>query len=57
MGLTVEEGNAEELREALIKLINDDELRLEFKKNTMSAKQKYNWEKEKDVLTDLYTKL
>ena len=57
VGLTIEEGNAEELREALIKLINDDELRLEFKKNTMSAKQKYNWENEKDVLTDLYTKL
>ena len=57
VGLTIEEGNAEELREALIKLINDDELRLEFKKNTMSAKQQYNWENEKDVLTDLYTKL
>lgn len=57
VGLTTEEGNAKDLREALIKLINDDELRLEFKKNTMWAEQKYNWENEKDVLTDLYTKL
>ena len=57
IGLTVEAGNTEELTEALNKLINDDELRAVFKKNTRSAKQKYNWENEKETLTDLYMKL
>lgn len=57
IGLTVETGNTEELTEALNKLINDDELRLKFKKNTEAAKYKYNWENEKDVLKELYTKL
>ncbi|CAD2078593.1 glycosyl transferase [Jeotgalicoccus coquinae] len=57
VGLTVEEGNAGELAGALSRLINDDELRMEFKKNTSLAKQKYNWENEKEILTGLYTKL
>lgn len=57
IGLTVEEGNTEELTAALKKLINDDELRLKFKKNTEAAKHKYNWENEKDVLKSLYAKL
>ena len=57
IGLTVEEGNTEKLAEALNKLINDDELRLKFKKNTEAAKYKYNWENEKDVLKELYAKL
>ena len=57
IGLTVEEGNTEGLTEALNKMINDDELRLKFKKNTEAAKYKYNWENEKDVLKELYAKL
>ena len=57
IGLTVEEGNTEELTAALNKLINDDELREVFKKNARSVKQKYNWENEKETLTDLYMKL
>ena len=57
IGLTVEEGNTEELTAALNKLINDDKLRLKFKKNTEAAKYKYNWENEKDVLKGLYAKL
>ncbi|MGO1923784.1 MAG: glycosyltransferase family 4 protein [Jeotgalicoccus sp.] len=57
IGLTVEAGNAEELTKILKKLIDDDELRLKFKKNTEAAKYKYNWENEKDVLKELYTKL
>lgn len=57
IGLTVEEGNTEELTAALNKLINDDKLRLKFKKNTEAAKYKYNWENEKDVLKSLYAKL
>ena len=55
VGLTVEEGNTEELTSVLNKLLNDDQLRLSLRKNTESAKYKYNWENEKKVLKELYT--
>ncbi|CDZ99241.1 D-inositol-3-phosphate glycosyltransferase [Jeotgalicoccus saudimassiliensis] len=57
VGLTVKEGNVEELTAALQKMISDDKLRMEFKDNTKSAKEKYNWEQEKGIITDLYGRL
>src|SRR5699024_5769021 len=57
VGLTVEPGETEELREKIQKLIDDDDLRDEYKENTKIAKHIYNWDNEKDVLKNVYWKI
>lgn len=54
VGLTVEEGDTEALREAIQRLVDDEGLRNTFKANTKQAKLKYNWDLEKEKLTGLY---
>jgi len=56
-GLTVEPGDTDDLKVKLQRLIDDDDLRNEFKKNAKIAKHIYNWDKEKDVLKKVYKKL
>lgn len=57
IGIVVEEGSTESLESALLKMINNDELRMKFKENTIKAKTNYNWENEKIILKNLYDKL
>ncbi|WP_052256892.1 glycosyltransferase family 4 protein [Salinicoccus sp. YB14-2] len=57
VGLTVEPGDTDDLRDKLQHLIDDDDLRDEFKNNTNLAKYVYNWDNEKDVLKALYKKI
>src|SRR5699024_2690922 len=56
VGLTVEPESTSQLKEAIQKLVDGDELRQEFRENTKQAKQKYNWDNEKDVLKRVYRK-
>ncbi len=56
VGLTVEPGDTDDLRENLQRLIDDDELRKRFEENTKVAKHIYNWDNEKDVLKKVYKK-
>src|SRR5699024_5375784 len=55
VGLIVQEANTVQLNEAIQILINDDELRTTLKRNTESAKRKYNWENEKRILNNIYS--
>lgn len=57
VGLTVNPGDTQALKEGLQQLIDDDDLRLSFKENTKAAKYKYNWEVDKTILQDLYENL
>src|SRR5699024_9135850 len=57
VGLTVEEGNTRQLKVAIIRLIADDDLLMNFKAHTKTAKLKYNWEVDIVVLQDLYKKI
>lgn len=54
VGLVVEAGSTDELREKLQKLIEDEDLRTRFKKNTEKVKMKYNWNNEKENLVGVY---
>lgn len=56
VGLTVEPESTKQLKEAIQKLVDDDELRRQFSENTKQAKQKYNWDNEKEVLKRVYRK-
>ena len=56
VGLTVEPENTEDFKEELQMLIENDDLRNEFKNNTNVAKYVYNWDNEKDVLKKAYKK-
>src|SRR5690625_688466 len=56
VGLTVEPGDMDDLRDKLQQLVDDDNLRNEFKNNTNVAKYVYNWDNEKDVLKKVYKK-
>src|SRR5699024_2626852 len=57
VGLIVEEGNTAQLTKAIQALIDNDELRENLKNNTARAKQKYNWENEKQVLNNIYSQI
>lgn len=57
VGLTVEEGNTKQLQEAIERMLADDDLLMNFKAHTKTAKLKYNWEVDKVVLQDLYKKI
>jgi len=57
VGLTVEPESTKQLKEAIQKLVDDDELRRQFSENTKQAKQKYNWDNEKDVLKRVYKRI
>lgn len=57
IGLVVPESNTLELTKALNKLIEDNELRSTLQNNTLTAKQKYNWDNEKEYLKQVYAKL
>src|SRR5699024_11265605 len=57
VGLTVEPGETDDLRDKLQQLIDDESLRDEFKENTKVAKHIYNWDNEKDVLKKVYRKI
>lgn len=57
VGLIVQEANTVQLNGAIQILINDDELRTTLKRNTESAKRKYNWENEKRILNNIYSEI
>ncbi|WP_411843697.1 glycosyltransferase family 4 protein [Salinicoccus sp. HZC-1] len=57
VGLTVEPESTKGLKEAIQKLVDDDKLREQFRGNTKQAKQKYNWDNEKDVLKRVYKRI
>ncbi|MBF0752842.1 glycosyltransferase [Jeotgalicoccus nanhaiensis] len=54
IGLTVEESNTIELQQAIQELIDDEDKRNCLKENTQRAKNKYNWDNEKQVLNNIY---
>lgn len=54
IGMTVEPGDIDALKLALQHLIDDDEQRRQYRENTRYAKKKYNWNREKEKLKDLY---
>lgn len=57
VGLIVEESNTMELQQAIQELIDDEDKRNYFKKNTQRAKNKYNWENEKQILNSIYSEI
>src|SRR5699024_3508666 len=57
VGLTVEPESTKQLKEAIQKLVDDDELREQFRENAEQAKKKYNWDNEKDVLKRVYKRI
>jgi len=58
IGLCVEEGNLKQIREAVIKLMNDPELRKEFGENGRHLVEKfYNWENMEKILVKIYSEV
>ena len=47
----------ETIANSINRILNNKELYLQFKQNCLAAKQKMNWQKEKDKLLDLYKEL
>ncbi|KKK33980.1 hypothetical protein WN59_10295 [Salinicoccus sediminis] len=56
VGLTVEPESTRQLKDAIQTLVDDDALRQKFRENTKQAKEKYNWDNEKEVLKRVYRK-
>ena len=56
VGLTVEPESTRQLKEAIQTLVDDDALRQKFRENAKRAKEKYNWDNEKEVLKRVYRK-
>lgn len=57
VGLLVDVESPEAIAVAVNRILEEDELRQMMKERTKQARQKYNWDKEKDNLLDVYREI
>ncbi|HSN66454.1 MAG TPA: glycosyltransferase, partial [Fusibacter sp.] len=57
VGLLVDVESPEAIAVAVNRILDEDELRQMMKEQTKQARQKYNWDKEKDNLLDVYREI
>lgn len=57
VGLLVDVESPEAIAAAVNRILDEDELRQMMKEQTKQARQKYNWDKEKDNLLDVYREI
>ena len=57
VGICIDSHNPIEIAKAVNKLVSDKELHKQFKINCISAREKYNWNNEKDKFVEIYKNL
>ena len=57
IGLTCDPESVTEIRDAILKLMNDSELRSKYAKNANVARSKFNWQIEEEKLLAIYREL